>query len=57
MDSREIKVCGLIKDLHVKLVVYPNILVLMDVVVIIFLMLGGMLLSRKWTSSFGGSIN
>jgi hypothetical protein len=23
MDSREIKVCGLIKDLHVKLVAYP----------------------------------
>lgn len=34
MDSREIKVCGLIMDLKVKLVAYLDNLVLMDVVVI-----------------------
>jgi hypothetical protein len=34
MDSREIKVHGLIKDLQVHLAVYPDIIVLMDVVVI-----------------------
>jgi hypothetical protein len=34
MDSREIKVHGLIKDLQVWLAVYPDITVLMDVVVI-----------------------
>jgi hypothetical protein len=56
MDSREIKVCGLIKDLHVKLVVYPNISILMDVVVIDVLDAWCMLLSRKWAASLGGSI-
>lgn len=34
MDSRDIKVCGLIKDLHFKLAVYPDISIFMDVVVI-----------------------
>jgi hypothetical protein len=48
MESREIKVCGFIKDLHVKLAAYPNISLLMDVVVIDVLDPWGMLLSRKW---------
>jgi hypothetical protein len=34
MDSREIKVCCLIKDLKVSLAAYSDISVLMDVVVI-----------------------
>jgi hypothetical protein len=34
IDSREIKFCGLIKDLKVSLAAYPNISILMDVVVI-----------------------
>jgi hypothetical protein len=38
-------------DLHVKLVVYPDISVLMDVVVIDVPNARGMLLSRKWTAS------
>jgi hypothetical protein len=50
MDSREIKVLGLIKDLHVKLVVYLDISFLIDVVVIDVLDSWGMLLSRKWAS-------
>lgn len=47
MDSREIKVCDLIKDLHMKLVAYPNISLLMDVVVINVQDAWGMLPSRK----------
>lgn len=46
MDSREIKEFGLIKDLHVKFAVYPDILILMDFVVIDVLDAWGML-SRK----------
>jgi hypothetical protein len=56
MDSREIKVCGLIKDLKVSLAVYSDILVLMDVVVIDVLDAWGMLLSRKWATNLGGNI-
>lgn len=56
MDSREIKVCDLIKDLHMKLVAYPNISLLMDVVVINVQDAWGMLPSRKWATNLGGSI-
>lgn len=56
MDSREIKVCGLIKDFQVKLVAYPDISLLMDVVVIDVMDAWGMLLSRKWVANLGGSI-
>jgi hypothetical protein len=35
IDSRAIPVCGLIKDLKVNLATYPDISLLMDVVVII----------------------
>jgi hypothetical protein len=56
MDSREIEVHGLIKDLLVHLVVFPYILVLMDVVVIDVLDAWGMLLSRDWGANLGGSI-
>jgi hypothetical protein len=53
MDSREIKVHGLIKYLQVHLAVYPDISVLMDVVVIDVPDAWGMLLSRKWAASLG----
>jgi hypothetical protein len=56
VDSRKIKVHGLIKDLQVKLVVYPIISILMDVVVIDVLDAWSMFLSRKWATSLGGSI-
>lgn len=56
MDSREIKVCGLIKDLQVKLAAYRDISLLMDVLVIDVLDAWGMLLSQKWASNLGGSI-
>jgi hypothetical protein len=48
MDSKEVKMCGLIKDFHVKLEIYPNISLLMDVVVIDVLDAWGMILSHKW---------
>jgi hypothetical protein len=44
VGSREIKVCDLIKDLHVKLAIYLDISILIDVVVIIFRDVWGMLL-------------
>jgi len=56
MDSREIKVHGIIKDLQVHLEVYPDISVFMDVVVIDVLDAWGMLLYRKWVPSLGGSL-
>jgi hypothetical protein len=56
MDSREIKVSGVIKDLKVKLAAYLDISLLMDVVVIDVLNAWGMLLSCKWAANLGGSI-
>jgi hypothetical protein len=55
MDLREIKVYGLIKDLHVKLVTIPNITLLMDIVVLVMVIdvpgAWGLLLSRKWAAN------
>jgi hypothetical protein len=45
MDSREVKVCGLIKYIQVSLAVYPSISLVMDVVVIDVPDAWGMLLS------------
>jgi hypothetical protein len=45
--SRAFPACGLIKDLKVSLATYPNISILMDVVVIDVLESWGMLLFRK----------
>jgi hypothetical protein len=56
IDSKEIKVCGLIKDLRVYLAAYPDISILMDVVVIDVPDAWGMLLSRKWDATLGGSL-
>jgi hypothetical protein len=50
MDSKEVKVCGLIKDLHIRLTIYPDISLLMDVVVIDVPDAWGMLLSHKWVT-------
>jgi hypothetical protein len=47
IDSRAIKFCGLIKDLKVSLVAYPNISILMDIIVIDVPDAWGMLLSRE----------
>jgi hypothetical protein len=56
IDSREIKVSGIIKDLKVCLVSYPYIYLLMDILVIDVIDVLGMLLSRKRASILGGSI-
>jgi hypothetical protein len=55
MDSREIKVYGLIKNIQVKLAAYPYITLLMYVMVIDFLDAWSML-SRKWVANLVGSI-
>jgi hypothetical protein len=56
MDSREVKVCGLIKDLQVCLATHQDICLVMDMVVIDVPNAWGMLLSRKWVVDLGGSI-
>jgi len=56
MDFKKIEVHGLIKDLQVHLSVYPDIMVVMDIVVVDVPDAWGMLLSRKWASDLGGSI-
>lgn len=56
MDSREVEVHGIILGLQVKLVVYPEINVQMDILVIDVPDAWGMLLSRKWGATLGVSI-
>ena len=56
MDSKVVEVHGLIKDLQVHLVVFPDIQIIMDIVVIDVPNAWGMLLSRKWAVDLGGSI-
>ena len=56
MDSREIDVVGIILNFLVKLAVYRDIGVTMDIVVIDVPDKWGTLLSRKWLASLGGSI-
>jgi hypothetical protein len=56
MDSKEIKGFGLIKDLHFKLVVYLDISILTNVVVIDVSDAWGILLSIKWVVNLGGSL-
>ena len=56
MGSSEIDVVGIILNFPVKLAAYPNIGLTMDIVVIDVLDRWGMLLSRKWVASLGGSI-
>ena len=56
MDSKKIEVHGLIKDLQVHLSVYPDIMIVMDIVVVDVPDAWGMLLSRKWASDLRGSI-
>lgn len=56
MDSKRIEVCGIIKDLQVFLAAYPDRIMTMDIVVIDVPDSWGMLLSRKWASDLGGSL-
>lgn len=56
IDSREIKVLGIIKDLQVDLENHPSISLSVDVVVIGIPDSWDILLSRKWSRNLGGSI-
>ena len=56
MDSKRIEVCGIIKDLQVFLAAYTDRIMTMDIVVIDVPDAWGMLLSRKWASDLGGSL-
>jgi hypothetical protein len=56
MDEREIKVFGVIKNVPIRLVAYPNISIVMGVVVIDLPDSWGMPLSRKWAVDLGGSL-
>jgi ribonuclease HI len=56
MDSKMIKVHGLIKSLQVHLVVFPDIMIEMDIVVIDVPDAWGMLLSRKTVADLGGNL-
>ena len=55
-DSSQVKCLGLIKDLCVSLVQYPNKTILMDVVVVDIPPKYGMLLSRSWGAKLQGSL-
>jgi len=55
-DSSQFKCLGLIKDLCVSLVQYPNKTILMDVVVADIPPKYGMLLSRSWGAKLQGSL-
>lgn len=55
-DSIQVKFLGLIKDLCVSLVQYPNKTILMDVVVADIPPKYGMLLSRSWGAKLQGSL-
>jgi hypothetical protein len=56
MDSRTIAVHGLIKVLQVHLVVFPDIMIEMDIVVIDVSDTWGMLLNRKTAADLGGNL-
>ena len=55
IDSREIIVLGLTKDLNVNLAVYPNISALMHIVVIDVPESWCVLISKKCVASLGGN--
>lgn len=55
-DSSQVKCLGLIKDLCVSLVQYPNKTILMEVVVANIPPKYGMLLSRSWGAKLQGSL-
>ena len=56
MDSRPVKVEGMIERKHVRLAKYPDIYVTMDILIIDVPDKWGMLLSRKFSATLGGSI-
>ena len=57
LDSREVKVCGVVMDVPVQPTVHPSISINMDIVVIDLPESWGMLLSRKFGADLGGSLH
>ncbi len=56
IDSKQVEVHKVIRDLKVNLNAYSDISTLMDVIVVDIPASYGMLLSRKWGSNIGGTI-
>ena len=56
MDTRPVKVEGMIENQLVRLAKYPDIHITMDILVIDVPDKWGMFLSRKWGATLGGSI-
>jgi hypothetical protein len=56
MDAKEIRVYGVIKKLHVKLGDYPDLSIVMDIVVIDISISWGMFISRKWVADLRGFV-
>jgi hypothetical protein len=56
MDSKEVNVSGLIKDLHVTLAIFQDISLTLDVVLINVIYAWGIILSHKWDANIGGNI-
>ena len=54
IDSRRVEVLGACEDVEVFLIDFPQISVLMDILVIDVPDAWGMLLSRTWSSALGG---
>jgi hypothetical protein len=57
IDSKKMKVYGLIEYVEVYLYDFPHIILIMNIMVIDFLDAKGMLLSRSWASSLGGFLS
>jgi hypothetical protein len=56
IDSKYIKICGVTKDLKVCLATYPEVYISLDAIFIDVPDAWGMLLSRKWAKTLGGSL-
>ncbi|KAH9289420.1 hypothetical protein KI387_033537, partial [Taxus chinensis] len=56
MDLREIPVVGCVKGLIMKLVAYPGNNLKLDVVIVDYSAKWGILLSKNWATSVGGSV-
>jgi hypothetical protein len=56
IDSKAISTYGLIENLEVHLARYPEIVFVMDIVVVDIPDIWGMLLSRKWAATLGGTL-
>ena len=56
MDSREVSIIGTINALPYKLVAYSNVDLTMTILVVDIPPRYGMLLSRKWSATMGGSL-